>query len=143
MILDKIVSWVSACRGTPKHTSKTCSAGQKSFLVHSNSLYRLRFATKSSHLSINVSMSTKKVSKNVQRGSRKSQVQSKPSYKLWFATKSSPEHKRVEGQRNTPKTVLRSSKNLPGSLKFALQTMVWDHIVSPGHQRVDVYQNSL
>ena len=41
------------------------------------------------------------------------------------------------------KNVLRGSKKVPGSLKFALQTMVWDQIDSSGHQRVDVYQNSL
>ena len=130
MVCDKIVSWASACRGTPKHSSKTCSAGQKSSLDHSNSLYRLWFRTKSSHLGISVSMCTKIVSKNVLSGSKNPQVQSKPSYKLWFATKSSPVHKRIEGHRNTPKNVLRRSKKFPGTVKFTLQAMICDKIVS-------------
>ena len=130
MICDEIVSWASACPGTSKHSSKPCSAGQKSSLVHSYSLYRLWFGTKSSHLGINVSMCTKIVSKNVLSESKNPQVQSKPSYKLWFATKSSPGHNLVEGYRNTPKNVLRKSKKLPGTVKFALQAMICDEIVS-------------
>ena len=98
--------------------------------VHSNSLYRLWFGTKSSHLSINMSMCTKIVFKNVFSGSKNPQVQSKPCYKLWFATISSSGHKRVEGYRNTPKNMLSRSRKLPGTLKFALQAMTCDEIVS-------------
>ena len=79
---------------------------------------------------INVSICTKIVPRNALSQSKSTQVQSKPSYKLWFATKSSPGHKRLERYRNTPKNVLRRSKKLPGTVKFALQAMICDEIVS-------------
>ena len=109
---------------------KNVLSRSKKLPVHSNSLYRLWFGTKSSHLNINVSMCTKIVSENVLSGSKNPEVQSKRSYKLWFATKSSAGHKRVEGHRNTPKNVLWRSKKLPGTVKFGIQAMICDEIVS-------------
>ena len=76
MICDEIVSWASTCRSTLKQSSKTCSAGQKSSLVHSNSLYMLWFGTKSSHLGISVSRDTEILLKACSEGQKSSQVQS-------------------------------------------------------------------
>ena len=119
--MEYIVTWASACRSTRKRPS-TCSKASR-YTQISVTNYDLR---RNHLLGINVSMCTEIVSKNVLSGSQNPQVQSKPSYKLSFATKSSPGHKRVKRYRNTPKNVLRRSKKLPGTIKFALQAMICD-----------------
>ena len=151
MVFDEIVSWASAWRGTPKHSSKTCSVGQKSFQVHLNLRYRLWLATKSSseHQRVDVYLNSlekrtqrvkkypgKVVPKDVLSGSKNPQVQSKLSNKLWFATKSSPGHQRATCTEIFPKNLRSGSKNPQGhsnshyELSFATKA-------SSGHQPVD------
>ena len=129
MICDEIVSWASTCRSTLKQSLKTCTAGRKTSRYSENRATNCGWR-QNRLLGISVSICTKIVFKNVLTGSKNLQVQSKPTYKLWFATKSSPDHKRVEGYRNTPKNVLRRSEKLPGTGKFVLQAMICDEIVS-------------
>ena len=101
MVCDKIASWVSACRGTPKHSSKTCSARQKCSQVHSNLRYMVWFATKSSPVHQGVDVYQNRPQKFTQRDEKPPGT---PSYRLWFATKSTPGHQRVELNRNSPQT---------------------------------------
>ena len=81
-------------------------------------------------LGIKVSRYTETVLKNVLRVSKNPQVQSKPSYKLWFATKSFPGHQRVEVHGNSPRKRTQRVEKPPGTVKFVLQAMICDDIVS-------------
>ena len=129
MICDKIVSWASTSRCVPKKSPKTYSPSHETPRFSQNRATNCGWR-QNRLLGISVSICTKIVSKNVLTGSENLQVQTKPTYKLWFATKSSPDHKRVEGYRNTPKNVLRRSEKLPRTGKFVLQAMICDEIVS-------------
>ena len=112
MVCDKIVFWASACRGAPKHSTKTCSGGQKSPKYSQNRAPN--YGSQQNRLpGISVTKYTETVLENMLRRSENPQVQSKPSYKLWFATISSPGHQHVEVHRNTPQKRAQQVKTAP------------------------------
>ena len=80
MVCDKIVSWASACGGTPKQSSKTCLARQKCSQEHSNLRYMVWFAMKLSPVYQSVDVYQNRPQKFTQRdekppGTVKSELQ--------------------------------------------------------------------
>ena len=129
MICDKIDSWSSTCRSTPKPFPKTFSAWWETPRYSHNRAADFDLG-RNLLLGINVSRQTETVAKDVLSGSENPQAQSKPSYKLWFATKSSAGHYRVEAHRNGPQRRSQRGEKPPGTVKTERQTMICDKIAS-------------
>ena len=75
MFCDIIVSWTSACRGTPKHSSKTYSVGRKTPRYSQNRVINYDLP-QNRLLGINVSKYTETVLENVLSVSKNPQVHS-------------------------------------------------------------------
>ena len=129
MISDEIVSWASACRGIPKQSSKTYSAGRKTSRYSKNRATDYDLG-RNCLLGINF-RGTPKQSPKTYSGSRKT-----PRYSQNRATDYDLRQNILLGINVTrytdivPKNVLRQSKKNPGTVKTEQQTMIQDEIVS-------------